>query len=331
MAEVIPLKIAPGGSGTGELREFSEDDRLPKSVLPLAAQFASITLNSPTDTLINGGETHAANTPGAAMSVARNDNMTSEYIVYSNAPASMARFQMLKARGTAAAPAIVAAEDYAGVFQFFAHGGDTFRSIGGVFGIVDGTPVANSYVPGRVEFRTTFDAATGPRTVWQFRAAGHLQPGADNAYDLGSASLRPRVIYASTGAISVSDAREKTSVRTLTAGEIAAAKQLAGEIGAYRFLSALGEKGGAAREHIGMTVQRAIEVMKGHGLDPFDYGFICFDEWDERVELVGGEDDHAPSEIKTPAGDRYSFRVDELCLFLVAGLEARMAVLEKNT
>ncbi|NWD49007.1 tail fiber protein [Pseudomonas gingeri] len=34
MAEVIPIKIASTGQGAGELREFSEDDRIPKSVMP---------------------------------------------------------------------------------------------------------------------------------------------------------------------------------------------------------------------------------------------------------------------------------------------------------
>jgi hypothetical protein len=100
-------------------------------------------------------------------------------------------------------------------------------------------------------------------------------------------------VYAGTGTINTSDAREKTPVVPLTAAEIAAAQELAGEIGTFQFLSSVAEKGAEnARHHVGMTVQRAIEVMESHGLDPFGYAFICYDEWDtETREVVaeGGE------------------------------------------
>lgn len=189
-----------------------------------------------------------------------------------------------------------------------------------------------------------------------------FRPGADNTQPLGTASFRASVIYAGTGTINTSDAREKTEVRALNAAEIEASKQLAKEIGAYRFLSAVAEKGDAAREHIGMTVQRAIEVMEAHGLDPFGYGFICFDSWQESPELteekvLGVVTDAAdiaiaynvpnPGEelpdgavwtetsretvVVRPyraAGDRYSFRPDELMLFIARGLDARLSALE---
>jgi hypothetical protein len=36
-------------------------------------------------------------------------------------------------------------------------------------------------------------------------------------------------------------------------------------------------------------VQRAIEVMESHGLDPMRYGFICYDQWPESVEEIEDE------------------------------------------
>ena len=146
-------------------------------------------------------------------------------------------------------------------------------------------------------------AATVSETL-RLDAAGAVTPGADNAQALGSGSKRWSVVYAGTGTINTSDAREKTAVAPMSTGEIAAAKQLASEIGTYRFLDAIAAKGDAARTHVGMTVQRAIEVMESHGLDPMRYGFICYDEF------VGG--------------DRYSFRPDELLMFLMRGVEARL-------
>lgn len=189
-----------------------------------------------------------------------------------------------------------------------------------------------------------------------------FRPGADNTQPLGTASFRASVIYAGSGTINTSDAREKTEVRALTAAEIEASKQLAKEVGAYRFLSAVAEKGDGAREHIGMTVQRAIEVMQQHGLEPFGYGFICFDSWGELPELTEEKvlgvvtdadgialayDVPDPGEelpdgavwtetsretaVVRPfraAGDRYSFRPDELLLFIARGFDARLSALE---
>lgn len=123
-------------------------------------------------------------------------------------------------------------------------------------------------------------------TVKTIDASGHWLPGADNTQNLGSGALRMAVLYAGTGTINTSDAREKTPVTPLSAAHKAAAVELRAEIGTYQWLSAIASKGESARKHIGMTVQRAIEVMESHGLDPFGYGFICYDSWDAETKEV---------------------------------------------
>jgi hypothetical protein len=133
-------------------------------------------------------------------------------------------------------------------------------------------------------------------------------PRSDNDHTLGTAALRFSTVYAGTGTINTSDARLKTAVRKLTDNEIQAAKLISKEIGAYQFLASVAAKGDAARAHIGMTVQRAIQIMRECSLDPLAYGFICHDEWD--------------------GGDSYGFRMDELLAFVAAGFEARLSALE---
>jgi len=137
---------------------------------------------------------------------------------------------------------------------------------------------------------------------------GNVLAANDNSKTLGDGTHRWSVVYAGTGTINTSDAREKTVVQPLTAAEIAVAKDLAREVGSFSFLASIAEKGGMARRHIGMTVQRAIAIMAGHGLDPMHYAFICHDKWD--------------------GGDRYGFRTDELLMFIARGFEARLAMLE---
>lgn len=164
---------------------------------------------------------------------------------------------------------------------------------------------------------------------------GVVTPEADNTRTLGTAPLRWSTVYAGTGTINTSDAREKTPVRGMTANEVSAAKQLSQEIGAYKFLDAVAAKGAGAREHIGMTVQRVIEIMQAHGLNPFNYGFICYDAWvDVFVEhpaIEATEDVPAVAawtEQTQSAGNRYGFRMDELLMFISRGFEARLAALE---
>ena len=200
--------------------------------------------------------------------------------------------------------------------------------------------LVDRYISGGSGYRSIYTNGTERLRV----DSAATKPIADGTYTLGAASNRWSTVYASTGSINTSDAREKTAVQPLTAAEIAAAKQLAAELGSFRFLAAVAAKGPAARLHIGMTVQRAMEIMVGHGLDPMAYGFICHDAWSaetvpartERRETGLSDAQGQPlTELveleparTIPAGDRYGFRVDELLLFLARGFDARLRALE---
>ena len=124
--------------------------------------------------------------------------------------------------------------------------------------------------------------------------SGPALPNADNGAPLGTSSFRWSTIYAGTGTINTSDARKKTPVAPLTLAELEAATELAREMGTFRFLESVAEKGDAARKHAGMTVQRAIEIMESHGLDPFSYGWICHDTWEERTETIAPKPGRQP-------------------------------------
>lgn len=114
-----------------------------------------------------------------------------------------------------------------------------------------------------------------------------ILPTFDKYYNLGSSSLSWNNIYSHDGGIHTSDGRLKTEIQSFTQDELNASKQLSKEIGTYKFLSSISEKGEEnARKHIGMTVQRAIEIMTANNLNPFEYGFICYDEWQDEFETI---------------------------------------------
>nr|UVM80660.1 MAG: chaperone of endosialidase [Bacteriophage sp.] len=181
-----------------------------------------------------------------------------------------------------------------------------------------------------ITFSTTAIGTTNRVDRWNISNAGVMYPGADNAYSIGNSSLRVSAVYAAKGAIQTSDARLKSEVRKFTDNEIAAAKLLSQEIGIYSWLAKQAEEGEDAREHIGLTVQRAIEIMESCGLDPMHYGFICYDEWEEEEIVIGYDDDVNPIMGKKEAGDRYSFRYDQLNLFIARGIEARLSAIEEK-
>ncbi|NBV20057.1 tail fiber domain-containing protein [Janthinobacterium sp.] len=253
----------------------------------------------------------------------------------------------------------------------------------GAFVLATSSGAGSLYKEGyTLRFRAS-DASTGsPSTpdLLVVRGSGHVEvpgvlsignvgssviPSTDNTKNVGSSSLAFSTVYARTGAINTSDARLKCDFRDLTSAEVAAARDIARVIGVYRWRDAIDCKGEAAREHIGPTVQRAIEIMQAHGLEPFNYGFICHDTWEqETVEhpaiearpaiaateaasavldalgnvvtpaVVGSpgfpaiEARDAYTEVTLEAGDRYAFRYDELAMFIAAGQEARLAALE---
>lgn len=183
------------------------------------------------------------------------------------------------------------------------------------------------YTTGTVSLGSPTYSFTRLRTTdWNIDTFG-IVPVQDGIKNAGSASNRLGTIFAATGTINTSDARLKTDVRPMSEAEIAAASDLSSEIGFFRWVNSVDNKGEDAREHCGLTVQRAMEVMRQHGLDPFNYGFICYDAWDEQVEL----NDETGEVLRTiPAGDRYSFRFDQLTLFIARGMEERIKLLENK-
>ncbi|WP_157805902.1 tail fiber domain-containing protein [Stenotrophomonas maltophilia] len=179
-----------------------------------------------------------------------------------------------------------------------------------------------------------------------------LSPQVTNAMSCGSSGRVWTQVFATNTTISTSDARLKTEPRQLSEAERKAGSELARLPAIWEWLT-------GDRLHAGPTVQAAIAVMKEHGLDPFAYSFICYDEWEAEPEQwhewpaeeavyeevpdpVYGENGtvlavhrtkrvlvkeavEAGRELIQPAreaGNRYSFRKEELLCFMVAALAA---------
>lgn len=209
------------------------------------------------------------------------------------------------------------------------HDGATHTNARGAVQIMAASTWTASSTPTVIRFGTTATGEVARADRWEIRS-NVMTPMTDNTTTLGEASKRLSSIFAANGTVQTSDARLKSEVRSFSEIEIKASKLLAKEIGFFSWLAKIESDGDKAREHVGLTVQRAIDIMESCDLDPMHYGFICHDVWESEKVVVGYDKNDKPIEEVREAGDRYSFRYDQLNLFIAKGFEARLSALESE-
>lgn len=153
----------------------------------------------------------------------------------------------------------------------------------------------------------TFSMLSAGAVAWSFSTT-RLAPGTDNTQPIGSASLRPSVIFAGTGTINTSDERCKQDIQPIDERCLAAWARV--EYTQYRFKDAAEAKGAAgSRWHFGLIAQRVQAAFEAEGLNAFDYGLLCYDEWDYSPEIQDESGEVVQAEIL--AGNRYGIRYEE--------------------
>ncbi len=174
-----------------------------------------------------------------------------------------------------------------------------------------------------------------------------LSPTHDNAMSIGLAGLRPSVIFSATGTIQTSDERVKVNVGGIS-DDVLDAWALV-EYKTYKFSDSVQVKGADARWHFGVTAQSVREAFESVGLNPFDYGVLCYDNWPDEWEEIPAVTRSIPAfysdildakgqrilisearvevieparrHLKVAAGDRYGVRYDEAAILSLALLQ----------
>lgn len=138
-------------------------------------------------------------------------------------------------------------------------------------------------------------------------------PNSDNTRALGQASPRRwSTVYAGTPSINTSDSNFKTEISEIPDSWLDAWEDV--NYVRYKFKDAVVQKGlSGARWHVGHIAQDIHEKFQVHGLDAFEIGMLCYDKWEEHVDVDG----------KTvPSGEIWSIRPDE-CQFMEMALTRR--------
>lgn len=157
----------------------------------------------------------------------------------------------------------------------------------------------------------------------RFDATGNFLPGTDNTKTIGNASKRFSTIYAATGSINTSDARAKRDIEPIPDAWLDAW----GDVEWCRFKFTDGN-----RWHVGLVAQRVHAAFEARGLDAFEIGLCCYDEWEEQREAIPGKGGRPTkrTQVVLAAGDRWGLRYDECFALEAAYQRRRMARIEAH-
>lgn len=221
---------------------------------------------------------------------------------------------------------------------------------------VFGNPTSNTF------FRRDYDFANSRlqdviQGTIRFRVtATDVNPVQDNVSSCGIAAARWSVVYAATATINTSDERYKQDIKPIDDACLRAWGNV--EYVQYKFKDAVEAKADGARWHFGLIAQRVQKAFEDEGLDAFEYGLLCYDEWDEtpatyKTRQIGNVLCIATGEIVAedveettmepgyewrctqefqeveepakPAGNRYGIRYEEALALECAYLRSKIA------
>ncbi|MFM5244303.1 tail fiber domain-containing protein [Aeromonas caviae] len=121
--------------------------------------------------------------------------------------------------------------------------------------------------------------------------ASSLRPETANMLTCGTAGAPWSGGFTQAAFTVTSDERLKTSPLEITDAMLDAAAEV--DWVQYQYLDRVEAKGSdGARWHFGAIAQRFVEAFERHGLDPYRFAFICYDEWEDqyvKVQINEGE------------------------------------------
>ena len=165
--------------------------------------------------------------------------------------------------------------------------------------------------------------------------SGLIKPTVDNVNSNGTSAFRWSQVYAGTGSINTSNEELKLRIEAdekTTESERLAALEIKENIWRFKFKDAVKIKSDGARIHFGVGAQTVGNILRKYGLDPNNYAFWCYDEWDDIYApevLIRSVKNNETGEwydeeyytgrqvIIKPAGYQYGIRYEELLMFIL--------------
>lgn len=210
------------------------------------------------------------------------------------------QFHMQVSRGSLSSKSAVVNGDRIGNWVFSAHDGTGVHYTAQMVTYIDGA-VSTGVVPMRFSIETS--ASNGPNRVERLsiRASGNVEPGTDDAQDLGSSSKRWDDIYATNTTIQSSDARMKDNVGDCKLGldfinklnpvsykwkdyTVSGTRVYTDEDGIKHDIEYCDEHT-HTRTHYGMIAQDVEKVLSDSGIDTKHFAGLIYNEESDRYGL----------------------------------------------
>lgn len=137
-----------------------------------------------------------------------------------------------------------------------------------------------------------------------------VRPNANNAYANGHPAFAWTTIFATNGTIQPSDARLKTEPQEIPDEVFLAWGEVRKTALKWMWKWRQEFKSGSDRWHFGPIAQDIVSAFESHGLNPFDYGIICHDKWDDILDGEGN--------VIAEAGDKLQIRPNEIMMLEIA-------------
>ncbi|MBJ2290755.1 tail fiber domain-containing protein [Pseudomonas sp. MF5691] len=171
---------------------------------------------------------------------------------------------------------------------------------------------AGQYVSRSDWWISEYQHATAPGTLHNVigvrlaNDSGQLafDPMSDNKISCGEVSARFSFFAAASGTIVTSDEREKQQIRPVSDREHAVAVNLKSMLKAFKFNSAVEEKGDGARIHFGVIAQDVKAAFELEGLVAEEYAILCHNTWGELWRDVEEVREVVLTTEETPAVNR---------------------------
>lgn len=165
-----------------------------------------------------------------------------------------------------------------------------------------------------------FDGNNTPRMYVSRSGAASVEPGVDNTSTLGSGAIRWSEVFAANGTINTSDERQKEQIEEISPQVLIAWGKV--NFYQYKFKDSVQRKGDNARIHFGVIAQRVKDAFESEGLDPFAYGILCYDKWEEQQEIIDDQGNIIQHHIEP--GDLYGIRYDQALILECAYLRSKL-------
>ena len=162
----------------------------------------------------------------------------------------------------------------------------------------------------------------------------NIQPSSPNTRTVGTSSSPFSGGFTQTAFTVTSDETEKTRTELLSDEILDAWSEV--DFCQFQYIDRVIIKGDdGARWHVGIVAQRVKEAFERHGLDPFKYALLCYDEWGhedaitsvvpagyDESGVVLEEEKLVIDKAETLPGQRYGIRYEQ-ALVMEASLQRR--------